>query len=97
MNWVFVGDKGQGHAAIEAVGGSRCFEQSLNEEAVGVLGGSDGGGAIVVEVNKGRVLDDSIPVFADGLELKQGFHWKPTQNLHEQIFRKLFDRHFDLI
>lgn len=59
FNWVLVGDKGQGYLAIAAV------EESLDEEAIGVFGGSDGSGAIVVEVNEVRVLDESVSVFAD--------------------------------
>jgi hypothetical protein len=40
-------------------------DKSLNEEAVGVFFSGDRGGAIVVEVNKVRALEEIIPVFAD--------------------------------
>ena len=58
MDWGLVGDQGEDNVAASVV--SSAVEESLDEDAVVVLGG-----AIAVEGDETRVLEEREPVFGD--------------------------------
>ena len=58
-------------------------------------------GAIMMEGNESWVLGERVPEFADWFEAEKGFHRKPRENLHQDVFgvaklRRRCNCHFHL-